>query len=66
MIGATLKALPDYPGVLLLDSPPSVTPTTHCLASQLMEVLVAALARPGMIPPHSSQMMIQGRGPRQP
>lgn len=63
MIGATIKAplhpLPDYPGVLLLVSPPSATPTAHCLASQLMEVSVAALARPGMIPPHSSQMMIQ-------
>ena len=63
MIGATLKAplhpLPDYPGVLLLVSPPSATPTAHCLASQLMEVSAAALARPGMMPPHPSQLIVQ-------
>ena len=63
MIGASLKAplhpLPDYPGVLLLVSPPSATPTAHCLASRLMEVSAAALSRPGMIPPHPSQLIVQ-------
>ena len=63
MVSATLKAplhpLPDYPGVLLIVSPPSATPTAQCLASQLVKVSAAALARPGMISPHPSQLFIQ-------
>ena len=62
-VGATLISplhpLPDYPGVLLIVSPPSATPTTQCLASQLVEVSAAALARPGMMSPHPSQLFIQ-------
>jgi len=62
LMSATLKApmhpLPDYPGVLLLLSNPSSRDTANCLASKLVEISSKVLARPGLLPPSVSSLVI--------
>ena len=62
LMSATLKApmhpLPDYPGVLLLLSNPSSRDTANCLASKLVEISSKVMARPGLLPPSVSSLVI--------
>lgn len=63
LVAATLKAplypLPDYPGVLLLVSPPALSSLTTCLASKLLEISSRALLSPGAPPPPPSSLLIR-------
>ena len=63
VVAATLKSplhpLPDYPGVLLLVSPPAQSSLSTCLASKLLEISSRALLSPGSPPPPSSSLLIR-------
>jgi len=62
MISATLKSPmsshPEYPGVLVLLSNPSSLATANCLANKLVALSSKSFSKPGLVPPHPSQLVI--------